>query len=121
MSPIRSNLAEQQLPQELEHPTEHAAPETPALALVTGAPRRTEDASLARRLLVLGALGSASAVLYALLFVYADHISALATATRNGAKYYALVPIGIALVFSLVHGAFTHRFWRLVGLRARRH
>ena len=121
MSPLKTNLAEQQLPQELEHPAEQAMIETPALVVVSGTPAQTESASPLRRLLTVSALGIASAILYGLLFVYADHISALAAATRSGATYYALVPIGIALVFSLVHGAFTHRFWRLIGLRARRH
>lgn len=65
-------------------------------------------------------LGFASASLYFLLFLYADKLPALSEATRQGEKIYALVPLGIALIFSFVHGAFTSRFWDLLGLKAKK-
>lgn len=65
-------------------------------------------------------LGCASAGLYFLLFLYADKLPELSEATRQGEKIYALVPLGIALVFSFVHGAFTGRFWDLLGLKAKK-
>jgi len=65
-------------------------------------------------------LGAASAVLYFLLFLLADELTELARQNRSGDnKLAALVPIGVALVFSLVHGAFTGHFWDLLGLRAK--
>jgi hypothetical protein len=54
------------------------------------------------------------------LFLFSETLSDLAAATRQGEKLYALVPIGIAIVFSLVHGAFTGHFWDLLGLRAKK-
>lgn len=65
-------------------------------------------------------LGGASVGLYFLLFIYSDTLPELAVATRQGDKLYALVPLVIALVFSFVHGAFTGRFWDLLGLKARK-
>ena len=68
---------------------------------------------------IMVALGVASVLLYVLLFWYSDSLTALAQATRQGEKLYAIVPIAIALVFSLVHGTFTARFWDSLGLRPR--
>lgn len=73
-----------------------------------------------RALVVTLILGAASAVLYLLLFLYADELIGLAEGTREGNKLYALVPIAIAMVFSFVHGAFTGHFWELLGLRAKK-
>ena len=61
--------------------------------------------------------GAASLALYALLFVYADETVELARRTREGEKIWFLVPIVIAFVYSLAHGAFTGSFWDAVGLR----
>jgi hypothetical protein len=65
-------------------------------------------------------LGTASAGLYLLLFLFSDRLPDLAAATRQGEKLYALVPLIIAMVFSFVHGAFTGHFWDLLGLRAKK-
>lgn len=73
-----------------------------------------------RALIVTLALGAASAGLYFLLFLFGDQLPALAAATRQGDKLYALVPLAIAMVFSFVHGAFTGHFWDLLGLRAKK-
>jgi len=64
--------------------------------------------------------GIASAGLYFLLFLFSGELPELAEETRQGNKIFALVPIVIALVFSFVHGAFTGRFWDLLGLRAKK-
>lgn len=64
--------------------------------------------------------GALSIVLYILLFMYSNQLNALAEATRNGDKIYSLVPLVIAIVFSLVHGAFTGYFWELLGLKAKK-
>jgi hypothetical protein len=73
-----------------------------------------------RAVVTLLALGAVTAGLYLLLFLFADPLIQLAVQTREGNKLYALVPIAIALVFSFVHGAFTSRFWDLLGLKAKK-
>lgn len=64
--------------------------------------------------------GAASAALYFLLYLFADEAIELARRTREGERVWFLVPIAIAFLFSLVHGAFTAHFWEAVGLRAAR-
>ena len=73
-----------------------------------------------RALIVTLARGTASAVLYLMLYLFSDTLPELAAATRKGEKIYALVPLVIAMIFSLVHGAFTGAFWDLLGLRAKK-
>lgn len=63
-------------------------------------------------------LGIVSFALYALLFAYAETLVRLATETPRGNAFYAVVPIAIAFIFSLVHGSFTGAFWDVVGLKA---
>lgn len=60
--------------------------------------------------------GTFSALLYGLLFMYASEI--LALSTRPG-TLSALLSIGIAFVFSFVHGAFTGYFWEAMGIQAK--
>lgn len=64
--------------------------------------------------------GAASVALYAVLFIYADETVALARRTREGEAILFLVPVIIAFVFSLVHGAFTAYFWDAIGFKAAR-
>lgn len=59
--------------------------------------------------------GAASAALYALLYLYADALAAFCS--QGGIS--ASVPIGIALLFSYVHGSFAANLWRLLGVTAR--
>jgi hypothetical protein len=59
--------------------------------------------------------GGLSCLLYGLLFRYEEQILAW---TAKGRWYFAL-PVAVAFVFSLVHGAFTGCFWEALGLRAR--
>jgi hypothetical protein len=73
-----------------------------------------------RALVLTLTLGAASAALYFLLFLYSDRLTELARLTREGDELYALVPLAVAMVFSLVHGAFTGHFWDLLGLRAKK-
>lgn len=61
--------------------------------------------------------GVASVALYVVLFLYADETVELAQRTREGEKLWFLIPIAIAFLFSLVHGAFTGYFWDAVGLK----
>jgi uncharacterized membrane protein YedE/YeeE len=61
--------------------------------------------------------GAASLALYALLFLYADETVEFARRTREGERIWFLVPVVIAFVFSLAHGAFTSSFWDAIGLK----
>lgn len=62
-------------------------------------------------------LGILSLVLYLLLYHYSADLVRMATITHQGQKAYFLAPIGVAMAFSLVHGAFTGRFWDLLGFK----
>lgn len=63
----------------------------------------------------VAALGVLVALLYWLLFIYEGQILEL---TSQG-KWFFVVPVGIALVFSLIHGTFTGYFWDVLGLKAK--
>ena len=76
-----------------------------------------EQKKILARMIVTIALGISVMVLYFLLFQYEDEIVHLAELTRQGEKIDFIVPILIALVFSLVHGAFTANFWSMLGLK----
>ena len=61
--------------------------------------------------------GSASLLLYILLFLYADQFVAWAEQTKDH-KALFLIPVVVAFIFSYFHGAFTGLFWEILGLRA---
>jgi Na+-driven multidrug efflux pump len=63
------------------------------------------------------AFGYASVLLYVLLFRYSNQLVHLAELTRHGHKAFFAMPIGLALLFSLVHGKFTGHFWDAMGLK----
>jgi hypothetical protein len=92
------------------------------LGVVYGAAKSTAKPARARhwtpRLLLMTLLtGVLSLSLYFLLYEFQGDIVQLANLTRQGAKIDFIVPIFIALLFSLVHGAFTEHFWSLLGLK----
>ena len=60
--------------------------------------------------------GAASALCYALLFIYQKEVMAAFTRTDG---WYPLLPVVTAFVFSLAHGAFTGYFWEVLGVKAR--
>lgn len=62
------------------------------------------------------AYGAITAVLYLLLFLYAEPIMRLYL--RPDGLYWRL-PVVIAFAFSLAHGAFTGYFWDVLGVRGR--
>jgi len=70
-----------------------------------------------RSILFFGAL---SVILYTLLYVFSNDLTHIAQVTHEGDKSLFIVPIVIALVFSLVHGSFTSCFWDVLGVRARK-
>jgi hypothetical protein len=59
--------------------------------------------------------GVLSAALYFLLYLFAHDITEL---SKQG-QWYFIVPVGIAFVFSIVHGNFTGYFWDLMGFKAK--
>ncbi|MBT3237505.1 MAG: hypothetical protein HOK06_01675 [Rhodospirillaceae bacterium] len=65
-------------------------------------------------------LGIFSSSLYYIFYLYSGDIRSIAEATNRGDKSLFLLPIGIAFVFSIVHGLFTDRFWEALGLTAKR-
>lgn len=121
MSYVKTNLAEQTGVEVLACRDAKANDDSPALSVISNKSNKGFRRLSWQRLAVVLALGLASSTLYMLLFEYADTLTALSVETRAGAKRYAFVPIIIALVFSAVHGAFTARFWDLLGLKARNH
>ena len=64
-------------------------------------------------------LGLISFLLYDLLYHFNLDIRHLAELANHGNKTWFWVPIVIALIFSLVHGAFTGHFWDSLGLKAK--
>ena len=63
--------------------------------------------------------GLLSAMLYAELFKFQAVITHFAELTREGVKVDFLIPIGIALLFSFVHGAFATYTWQSLGLKVK--
>ena len=121
MSSMKSNLAEQTVAEVDANPDAKANEDLPALSVISNKSNEKARRISWRSLVAVLGLGLASSSLYLLLFEFADTLTALSVESRAGASYYAIVPIIIALVFSAVHGAFTARFWDLLGLRARTH
>jgi len=69
-----------------------------------------------KRALVRTALfGAISITFYVMLYLLSDKI--LAYSKQGG--WFFVVPIGIAFVFSIVHGNFTGQFWDLFGVKAK--
>ncbi len=64
--------------------------------------------------------GILSAMLYFALYYFNDDIRHAAEMTNQGDRTFFLLPIGLAFVFSIVHGIFTDRFWEALGLKAKR-
>ena len=62
-------------------------------------------------------LGAASLGLYGALYVFQFPILDF---TSKGSGLATAAVIGIAFAFSVVHGAFTGRFWDTLGLKARK-
>lgn len=88
---------------------------TPAKA---GAKTRPSTLRIVAMTILTGAL---SGLMYGLLYSYQQELVQLADATRHGGKASFIIPIIIALVFSLVHGSFTERFWGMLGLKPKNH
>jgi hypothetical protein len=73
---------------------------------------KTNQATAVIQMILLGLF---SATLYFLLYYFEGPI--LEWSTQGG--WYFMVPVVMAFVFSIVHGAFTGRFWDLLGVKAK--
>ncbi|MDZ7663379.1 hypothetical protein [Thiohalophilus sp.] len=86
---------------------------------ITNNPDRRATMSPAARNAIL--YGIASIGLYFILFLFNNEIRQMAEAISRGDKTLFFIPIIIAFIFSIVHGAFTGTFWEALGLKARSH
>jgi hypothetical protein len=68
-----------------------------------------------RALLRAALFGAISVGLYILLYLFSDQILAY---SKEG-RWFFVIPIGIAFLFSIVHGNFTGQFWDLIGVKAK--
>jgi hypothetical protein len=59
--------------------------------------------------------GAASVTLYGIFFAFIDDLSALLTSGSIGG---AVLVIGLALTFSLIHGSFANALLEVLGIRA---
>jgi hypothetical protein len=62
------------------------------------------------------ALGVGSAVLYLALYLLAGQI--VERSAQGGWMF--VIPVAIAFLFSMVHGAFTGHFWDVLGFKAKK-
>jgi hypothetical protein len=90
--------------------------ERPLRTIRTGSARVHVDTLLPKHSGALLFLGALSALLYGTLFWEQDLVNSYFP--RGG--LYALLPISTALIFSIVHGSFTSRFWSALGVEASR-
>ncbi len=72
---------------------------------------------LKHRVVLLMGLGSF--VLYASFFAYSSELISVLKVVSTGDKSMFLVPIVLAFIFSAVHGAFTAKFWDVLGVKAK--
>lgn len=84
-------------------------------------PQRKEDFIGAfRKYWRVFSYGVLSMTLYGMLYYFSTDLVDIARATHAGHKTMFFVPILLALVFSLVHGAFTSHFWDVLGIKAKK-
>ncbi|MCG6871897.1 MAG: hypothetical protein LJE84_06360 [Gammaproteobacteria bacterium] len=76
-----------------------------------------DDFGLSWKVGQLLALGALSIYLYLLLLRFEHLLVKIAVQVQQGDHSAFLVPIVISLVFSLVHGGFTSRFWEVAGIQ----
>jgi len=60
--------------------------------------------------------GLATLLLYSLLYLFEEPLLSLSSHGR----WYFIFPVTIAFVFSFAHGAFTGRFWDVLGIKAKK-
>ena len=75
---------------------------------------------IVRKYRLVFSYGVLSIALYALLYYFSADLVAIARDTHAGHKAMFFLPIVLALVFSVIHGAFTSHFWDVLGVKARK-
>lgn len=73
-----------------------------------------------RKYFIVLLMGAASIGLYATMYFFNADLEALVKETLSGNKSLFFVPILIAFVFSFIHGAFTSKFWDVLGIKAKK-
>ena len=63
--------------------------------------------------------GIATSILYFLLYYFEETLLTWSGGVPQNSWSFA-VPVIVALLFSAVHGPFTNRFWKLLGIRAKK-
>ena len=76
-----------------------------------------KGAQMRKPYLKLCVSGTASCILYLLLYFHEAEVMRAFTRTDG---LYPLLPVGAALLFSFVHGAFAGYFWDILGITGRR-
>ena len=69
-----------------------------------------------RQLATAVRFGFVSLSLYVLLYLFEDEILRITTHGR----WFFVLPILIAFLFSVVHGSFTSHFWEALGVKAKK-
>ncbi len=82
--------------------------------LMTDSPSAAADDARARQVAKTSVLGLVTLLLYLVLFA---NEAAILQISAQG-RWYFLLPIVIAFVFSFFHGAFTAQFWDVLGIKA---
>jgi hypothetical protein len=82
--------------------------------LMNDSPSAAADSARARQVAKASVLGLVTLLLYLLLF---SNEAALLQLSAQG-RWYFVLPIAIAFVFSFFHGAFTAQFWDVLGVKA---
>jgi len=86
-----------------------------AISVTKGELTRMAKTNQANAVILTASLGFLSVTLYFLLYHFEQPI--LDLSEKGG--WYFIVPLSMAFVFSIVHGAFTGRFWDLLGVKAK--
>lgn len=82
-------------------------------------PSFSEMLGVLTRFRCLSVFGVLSIGLYALLYFFSADLVQIAQETHSGNKSLFIVPVAIALIFSLAHGRFTSYFWDAMGIKAK--
>ena len=83
-------------------------------------PTRADIIRAIRKYWLVFSFGLLSVILYSLLYYFSADLTNIAQATHAGHKAMFFVPIVLALVFSMIHGAFTAHFWDVLGVKPKK-
>ena len=69
-----------------------------------------------REIIKLIIYGLAVLILYSLLYILEDTVLKLS----DHGRWYFIIPITAAFIFSFAHGNFTSQFWDILGIKAKK-